>query len=96
MKPRGPWRLPHRDQAAVEAGGGQIDAWAPEPATDENPLAEQTRTALWPVDPLGDRRSAVRAGASRSSSRAAPGVTAGRCAKCSGLTHARRWCPAFS
>ncbi|MFD2421968.1 ATP-dependent helicase [Amycolatopsis pigmentata] len=38
--------------------------WTPEPAVDaENPLADQTRSARWPVDPLGARRSAVTDGA---------------------------------
>ncbi|TNC23171.1 ATP-dependent helicase [Amycolatopsis alkalitolerans] len=38
--------------------------WADEPAEDdENPLVKQSRTAHWPVDPLGDRRPAVAEGA---------------------------------
>jgi DNA helicase II / ATP-dependent DNA helicase PcrA len=38
--------------------------WTPEPAPDaENPLSGQVRTARWPVDPLGARRSAVAEGA---------------------------------
>ncbi len=40
------------------------DAWADRPAEGVgNPLTAEPRTASWPVDPLGDRRSTVRAGA---------------------------------
>ncbi|MFD2471247.1 ATP-dependent helicase [Amycolatopsis silviterrae] len=42
---------------------GVVDAWADEPAEgDENPLVADSRTAKWPVDPLGDRRSGVASG----------------------------------
>ncbi|WP_037368881.1 ATP-dependent helicase [Amycolatopsis orientalis] len=42
---------------------GVIDVWADEPAEDEeNPLVADSRTARWPVDPLGDRRSGVATG----------------------------------
>jgi DNA helicase-2/ATP-dependent DNA helicase PcrA len=45
-------------------GVGQLSVWADEPAEDEeNPLVTQSRSAQWPVDPLGDRRSAVAEGA---------------------------------
>jgi DNA helicase-2/ATP-dependent DNA helicase PcrA len=39
---------------------GNIVAWAEEPTSDaENPLVTDSRTAKWPVDPLGDRRADV-------------------------------------
>lgn len=42
---------------------GVVDVWADEPAEDEeNPLVADSRTANWPVDPLGDRRSGVATG----------------------------------
>jgi DNA helicase-2/ATP-dependent DNA helicase PcrA len=42
---------------------GTIAAWADEPgADDENPLVTDSRTAKWPVDPLGDRRTDVMEG----------------------------------
>ncbi len=40
--------------------------WAPAPAPGSvNPLTEVPRSAAWPVDPLGERRAAVAAGADR-------------------------------
>ncbi|MCR6486550.1 ATP-dependent helicase [Amycolatopsis sp. OK19-0408] len=46
-----------------ETGVGQLAEWAPEPAAeDENPLVSDSRTARWPVDPLGDRRTGVQTG----------------------------------
>lgn len=45
-------------------GVGQLSVWAEEPAEDdENPLVTQSRSAHWPIDPFGDRRSAVAGGA---------------------------------
>ncbi|WP_020662401.1 ATP-dependent helicase [Amycolatopsis benzoatilytica] len=42
---------------------GVVEPWAAEPAEgEENPLVADSRTAKWPVDPLGDRRSGVAAG----------------------------------
>jgi DNA helicase-2/ATP-dependent DNA helicase PcrA len=42
---------------------GSVDAWADEPAIDDvNPLVEDSRTAQWPVDPLGERRGGVTEG----------------------------------
>jgi DNA helicase-2/ATP-dependent DNA helicase PcrA len=42
------------------------DEWAAAPeATEQNPLTAVPRTASWPIDPLGPRRSAVQAGADR-------------------------------
>ncbi|MCU1682083.1 MAG: ATP-dependent helicase [Amycolatopsis sp.] len=42
---------------------GKIGLWADEPEPDdENPLVADSRTAQWPVDPLGDRRDGVTEG----------------------------------
>jgi DNA helicase-2/ATP-dependent DNA helicase PcrA len=42
------------------AGAGTVDAWVDEPEPEsDNPLLAQTRTAVWPVDPLGVRRPAL-------------------------------------
>ncbi|RJQ79648.1 ATP-dependent helicase [Amycolatopsis panacis] len=42
---------------------GVLAAWADEPGEDEeNPLVADSRTATWPVDPLGERRTGVSAG----------------------------------
>ncbi|MGS0684193.1 ATP-dependent helicase [Nakamurella sp. GG22] len=54
------------DCAAQLRPAVEPDAWAPAPdAADANPLTTTPRTAMWPVDPLGARRSDVRAGADR-------------------------------
>ncbi|WP_435156211.1 ATP-dependent helicase [Amycolatopsis sacchari] len=48
----------------AEMGVGRRAVWADEPAEDEeNPLVTQSRTARWPVDPLGGRRNEVAEGA---------------------------------
>ncbi|MBJ7291502.1 ATP-dependent helicase [Williamsia sp.] len=54
----------------VDAGepmaGLRIDRWDPTPEESaENPLAAHAVAAAWPRDPLGERRSQVRAGADR-------------------------------
>ncbi|WP_336160835.1 ATP-dependent helicase [Amycolatopsis sp. VC5-11] len=42
---------------------GVVDVWAEEPEEgEENPLVADSRTAQWPVDPLGERRSGVATG----------------------------------
>ena len=42
------------------AGAGTVDAWVDEPEPEsDNPLLAQTRTAGWPIDPLGTRRPAL-------------------------------------
>ncbi len=52
--------------AALSKGSVEPDEWAASPAAGAaNPLTAQPRTAQWPVDPLGPRRAAVRAGADR-------------------------------
>ncbi|HEY0806334.1 MAG TPA: ATP-dependent DNA helicase [Pseudonocardiaceae bacterium] len=66
-KPRGPSTF------LVDIGGmldvtpsvGTVEVWSPPPADDDvNPLTEQVRTAQWPADPLGERRSGLTRGAS--------------------------------
>lgn len=58
-KPKGPSEFLTELAELIEPA-----VWTPEPEPDEeNPLSGQVRTALWPVDPLGGRRSAVADGA---------------------------------
>ncbi len=48
----------------ARTAGAAPDEWAPRPADDAvNPLTARPRTASWPVDPLGERRAAVRSAA---------------------------------
>lgn len=62
-KPAGPSEF-LLECAAMLKGRADPDEWAAAPdAKDSNPLTSQPRTAQWPVDPLGPRRAAVRAGA---------------------------------
>ena len=45
-------------------GAGTVEEWAAVPEDGAvNPASEQVRSARWPVDPLGERRAAVTAGA---------------------------------
>ncbi|GAA1969871.1 ATP-dependent helicase [Amycolatopsis minnesotensis] len=69
-KPKGPSEFLTETAALIseaeETGEpiGVLGAWAEEPPPDEeNPLVLDTRTAHWPVDPLGPRRAAVAEGA---------------------------------
>ncbi|MCX6480008.1 MAG: PD-(D/E)XK nuclease family protein, partial [Mycobacterium sp.] len=63
--PRGPSEFLLEIKEAIEATGcGEIECWAPAPAdVDPNPLQENIVEALWPVDPLRDRRGGVERGA---------------------------------
>ncbi|HVW40860.1 MAG TPA: ATP-dependent DNA helicase, partial [Amycolatopsis sp.] len=62
IRPKGPSDF--LVEAAALAGESTISAWAEEPPADqENPLVAESRTARWPVDPLGGRRDAVAEGA---------------------------------
>lgn len=66
VKPRGPSELLSelRTAALAPPTGSEPDCWAPPPADGEpNPNTAEPRSAEWPRDPLGDRRSAVSAGA---------------------------------
>ncbi|MFC9787788.1 ATP-dependent helicase [Rhodococcus sp. NPDC127528] len=69
-KPKGPseFLLEMRAllDAAVAEGSpiGVVEQWADEPEADtENPLTAEPVTALWPQDPLGERRAGVDRGA---------------------------------
>ncbi|GAB2753779.1 ATP-dependent helicase [Amycolatopsis magusensis] len=66
-KPKGPSTfLSEVREVVIEEGAGDlgvIEQWADPPENEEeNPLTTATRTAVWPVDPLGSRRSAVTEG----------------------------------
>jgi DNA helicase-2/ATP-dependent DNA helicase PcrA len=63
--PRGPSDfLVEVHDALTGTGAGVVEHWADPPADGEpNPLDTATRTASWPVDPLGGRRGAVEQGA---------------------------------
>ena len=63
--PRGPSPFLTEIRDVITGHGcGEVDCWAPEPAPGEpNPLLADTAEVLWPVDPLGGRRAAVRRGA---------------------------------
>ncbi|WAL64825.1 UvrD-helicase domain-containing protein [Amycolatopsis cynarae] len=63
-KPKGPSDFLTETAELIEGGVGRISVWAEEPAADEeNPLVSESRTARWPVDPLGERRTPVTEGA---------------------------------
>jgi DNA helicase-2/ATP-dependent DNA helicase PcrA len=56
-RPRGPSPFLAEIQAACLAGAGAVDEWAPAPADGAvNPTAGNVARAVWPADPLGDRR----------------------------------------
>lgn len=62
-KPHGPSEFLLQIREAAEPAW-LPDEWADQPAEGEtNPMTSAPRTASWPVDPLGDRRDAVRVGA---------------------------------
>jgi len=64
VKPRGPSPFLVELRELVEAGAGVVDRWADAPADgDPNPAGADTRSARWPVDPLGARRGDVQDGA---------------------------------
>ncbi len=63
-KKRGPSGLLDELAELCRDGGGEVVAWADEPADDDaNPLAAEPISATWPYDPLGERRSRVEAAA---------------------------------
>ena len=67
LKPKGPSPFLteiHEAMAAADPPIGSIDHWADPPEEDEpNPLSEMVTSAVWPHDPLGNRRLAVIRGA---------------------------------
>ncbi|MGX7825102.1 ATP-dependent helicase [Actinokineospora sp. 24-640] len=64
-KPRGPSEFLTELAAFVGAADHDVvELWEPAPAEDaDNPLVATVRSAQWPADPLGDRRTDVVAGA---------------------------------
>jgi DNA helicase-2/ATP-dependent DNA helicase PcrA len=63
-RPRGPspFLVEVRDRCL--AGAGVVDVWAAGPAEGAtNPTAERVARAVWPSDPLGERRPAMEEGA---------------------------------
>ncbi|MFF5990203.1 ATP-dependent helicase [Prauserella flavalba] len=65
-RPKGPseFLTEIADVLREEEGVGTVAHWAEPPGEDEdNPLVTASRSASWPVDPLGERRAAVREGA---------------------------------
>jgi DNA helicase II / ATP-dependent DNA helicase PcrA len=57
------------------AGAGLVDVWVPPRADDEtNPTLEQEVSAIWPSDPLGERRAAIVEGADLVRAAAAHGI----------------------
>lgn len=52
------------DEAPPQRPVGTVAHWTPEPAEeDTNPLVANSRSLVWPVDPLGRKRSGVAEGA---------------------------------
>lgn len=62
-KPRGASPLLEEIALVCQAGFGHVDAWIEVPA-DENPAAGAVE-AIWPFDPLGERRGVVEEAAAR-------------------------------
>jgi DNA helicase II / ATP-dependent DNA helicase PcrA len=60
-KPRGPSTLLQEVAEQCRAGAGVVDEWASPPADGaENPTDALVASAVWPTDPLGDRRPALK------------------------------------
>jgi ATP-dependent DNA helicase UvrD/PcrA len=54
---RGPSGLLYEIRARCQAGAGTVEHWADEPPPDTpNPVKADPPRAVWPADPLGDRR----------------------------------------
>jgi len=63
-RPREPSVFLEEIAAVCREGSGEVMLWAPPLALDEtNPTLAQEITALWPEDPIGERRFAVGEGA---------------------------------
>ncbi|HET8680533.1 MAG TPA: UvrD-helicase domain-containing protein [Micromonosporaceae bacterium] len=64
LRPRGPSPFLREIHQRCQAGTGLVDVWADPPAEDAtNPTAAHLARAVWPGDPLGERREAVAEGA---------------------------------
>lgn len=63
-KPRQPSVFLDEIAAVCQEGAGEVTVWAPPLQPEEtNPTLAQEITALWPDDPIADRRAAVEEGA---------------------------------
>jgi DNA helicase-2/ATP-dependent DNA helicase PcrA len=62
---RGPSGLLEEVAAVCDRGQGYIDAWIDPPAEDAVNPASAPAKAMWPFDPLGDKRAAVTLAAQR-------------------------------
>ena len=91
-KKRGPSGLLDELAGLCRAGGGEVVTWADEPADDDpNPLAAEPPWAIWPYDPLGDRRTTVEAAAALvGAARHGPPPDVPRAAPCPGGDLGRR------
>ena len=59
-KPRGASGFLQEIADRCRAGAGVTDGWAPEPPEDAtNPTDELVASAVWPTDPLGERRAGM-------------------------------------
>jgi DNA helicase-2/ATP-dependent DNA helicase PcrA len=59
-KPRGASVFLDEIRQVCQTGAGQVDEWEPAPAADAtNPTRENVLQAVWPQDPLGERRAAI-------------------------------------
>jgi DNA helicase-2/ATP-dependent DNA helicase PcrA len=59
-KPRGPAGFLQEVYEQCQAGAGVVDGWAPAPTDGAgNPTDARVARAVWPIDPLGDRRPAL-------------------------------------
>ncbi|MBV9319393.1 MAG: ATP-dependent helicase, partial [Mycobacterium sp.] len=70
IKPRGPSDFLRELKDVIERSGadgphcGVVEQWAPAPADGEpNPLRDKLVEAVWPADPLGQRRGDIQRGA---------------------------------
>jgi DNA helicase-2/ATP-dependent DNA helicase PcrA len=74
------------------AGAGVVDVWVPPRADDEtNPTLEQEVSAIWPADPLGERRTAIVDGAALVRAAAAGAIAEPSDLDGEDLERVRRW-----
>lgn len=63
-RPRGASTFLDEIRLACESGAGHVDAWTPVPPPDAtNPTRANVVQAVWPSDPLAERRAAIEAAA---------------------------------